>query len=77
MNEISIESIKFRLQGLPSEMIREVSDFIDFLSARQKKKKRRKSNKEKLLEVSVWRKEDIQGFETIREDMNKWIVEKF
>ena len=76
MNNVSLESIKSRLQELPSEMIKEVSDFIDFLATRQKKKKKQKSDKEKLLEVSVWDKGDIQVFETIRKDMNKWIVGK-
>jgi hypothetical protein len=76
MDNVSIESIKSRLQELPSEMRKEVSDFIDFLTIKQKKKKKQKSNKEKLLEVSVWDKRDIQIFETLRKDMNKWIVEK-
>lgn len=77
MKEMPIESINFRLRQLPADMLKEVADFIDFLSARQKKKKRQKWNKDKLLEVSVWGKGDIQAFETIRKDMNKWLVGKF
>jgi hypothetical protein len=76
MNDISLESIKIRLQELPAEMIKEVSDFIDFLAIK-KKERVKKSNKEKLLEVSVWSKKDIRIFETIREDVNKWIVKEY
>jgi hypothetical protein len=49
MNETSIESINVRLQELPSEMIKEVSDFIDFLTLRQKKGK-----KQKLYKKTPW-----------------------
>ena len=77
MNNGSLETIQSRLQKLPSEMIKEVSDFIDFLAIRQKKRKKRKSKKESLLDVSVWDKGDIRAFETIRKDMNKWIVSNF
>lgn len=71
MSDIRIESIQSRLQELPGEMVKEVSDFIDFLAARQKKTRGKKTPREKLLEVSTWGKKDIQIFQRIQKDMNR------
>ncbi len=61
MDNISFESIQSRLQELPSETVKEISDFIDFLAVRQKKKQNKNLIKKNSLKFRSGTK-GISGF---------------
>jgi len=74
MGKVSIEDIKLKLSVLSYDARKEVYDFMSFLIYRQKRKK--KSDKDRLLDVSVWSKNDIKALESVAGDINRWTIEK-
>jgi hypothetical protein len=69
--------IDSKIKNLPSDIRREVFDFIEFLMAKRTSKKGQKAIKDKLLSVSVWSKKDLLIFEEIGKDINKWNIAKY
>lgn len=70
-------TINSKIKNLPSDIRREVYDFIEFLTAKRASKKGQKAVKDKLLAVSVWTKKDLTIFEEIGKDINKWNIAKY
>ena len=77
MRNTAENTINAKIKSLPSDVRREVYDFIEFLTAKRASKKGQKAVKEKLLSVSVWSKKDLLIFEDIGKDINKWNIAKF
>lgn len=77
MRDTAENTINAKIKSLPSDVRREVYDFIEFLTAKRVSKKGQKAVKDKLLSVSVWTKKDLLIFEDIGEDINKWNIAKF
>ena len=77
MRNIAENTINSKIKSLPSDIRREVYDFIEFLTAKRASKKGQKAVKDKLLSVSVWTKKDLLIFEDIGKDINKWNIAKF
>jgi len=77
MRNTAENTISEKIKSMPSDVRREVYDFIEFLTAKRASKKGQKAVKDKLLAVSVWTKKDLLIFEDIGEDINKWNIAKF
>ncbi len=77
MRNTAENTINAKIKSMPSDVRREVYDFIEFLTAKRASKKQKKDVKDKLLSVSVWSKKDLLIFEEIGEDINKWNIAKF
>jgi hypothetical protein len=77
MRNTAENMISEKIKSMPSDVRREVYDFIEFLTAKRASKKGQKAVKDKLLSVSVWSKKDLLIFEDIGKDINKWNIAKF
>lgn len=77
MRNTAENTISEKIKSMPSDVRREVYDFIEFLTAKRASKKGQKAVKDKLLSVSVWTKKDLLIFGEIGKDINKWNIAKF
>jgi hypothetical protein len=77
MRDTAENTISEKIKSMPSDVRREVYDFIEFLTAKRASKKGQKAVKDKLLSVSVWSRKDLLIFEDIGKDINKWNIAKF
>lgn len=77
MRNTAENMISEKIKSMPSDVRRQVYDFIEFLTAKRASKKGQKAVKDKLLSVSVWSKKDLLIFEDIGKDINKWNIAKF
>ena len=71
-NVVSISQLNEKLYLLDHQQRETVFLFINFLLS--KKSINKSSNKQVLLNTSVWNENDIQSIEQVQKEMNKWTI---
>jgi hypothetical protein len=71
-NVVSISQFNEKLYLLDHQQRETVFLFINFLLS--KKSINKSSNKQVLLNTSVWNENDIQSIEQVQKEMNKWTI---